>query len=509
MRGTRFNPDKGCLQETRLKFLNAIADWVHDPSSPRALLLVGAAGTGKSSIAHETAKRFHSVGSLTTSYFFTRMTSHEPYKFFTTLARHLCVRYPAFKAALSVIIRNKPDLVAATDYTTLFESLIVEPFKDLQVPGPVLIVIDALDESEDANRRGPGTFHGFLGRHIHQSPSCFRILMTTRPEPNIMDAFPSSPYLRHMFMDDPNLADAVDHDINTYMQMELSGTGLGDEVLRQLVLKAGGLFVWATVVCNYIAYPPPGLDPQYCVEMVLHPTDENGSTLDALYMTILERFDMEDPHVSNTFRSVMGQVLGVFEPLSVTALNIMRQCSPDVSEGADVSTIVERMGSLLSNTSPASEFPLLPFHISFIDFLTNPKRSGKFYINLDAAHSQLASAAVQTMNKILRFNMCDLETSYCLNSEVPDLDERIAKHIHPALVYSCRYWGKHLAYASKSEALFNSLETFMKEKLLFWLEVLSVKQEVSSASTALLMLREWLGRIRDQLEVSVSVTSFP
>ena len=39
--GARFNPEKRCLQETRNRFLDFIANWVHNSSSERVLLLLG------------------------------------------------------------------------------------------------------------------------------------------------------------------------------------------------------------------------------------------------------------------------------------------------------------------------------------------------------------------------------------------------------------------------------------------------------------------------------------
>jgi len=455
-------------------------------------MLFGQAGTGKSSIAHEIAKRFDATGRLTTSYCFIRGdTSRDPYRFFTTLARNLCSICPAFKAALYTIIREKPDLLAATDYTTLFKSLIVDPLEGLQSVSPMLIVIDALDESEETNRT---SLHSFLGKHLDQLPSNFRILMTSRPEPDIMDSFPSSSYVHRMFMDDLQLAhpDEVENDIYTYTREELCQASVDDIILHQLAQKAERLFQWAFVACSYIAKPPPGLEREDCIEKVLHPSG-GKEPLDALYTTILERFNMDNPDIGNNFRSIMGQVLGVFEPLSITALNTIRQCSPDKSGRSNVSSVVKHMGSLLSNVASDSEYPISPLHTSFRDFLTKPDRSGKFCVNLDAARGQLAFATVQTMNKMLRFNMCKLKTSYLLNTEVTDLEERIAKHIPPVLSYSCRFWANHLAYADESEAnLFKSLQAFMQEKLLFWLEVLSVKKEVHIASTALSVLSGWL-----------------
>ncbi len=68
--GSRFTPNKGCLTGTRTAFLDFIVNWANDPASERGLVLLGQAGTGKSSIAHEVARRFDNMHRLTSSFFF-------------------------------------------------------------------------------------------------------------------------------------------------------------------------------------------------------------------------------------------------------------------------------------------------------------------------------------------------------------------------------------------------------------------------------------------------------
>ncbi len=143
-------PEKGCLPGTRTAFLDFIVSWVNSPGSERSLVLFGQAGTGKSSIAHEIARRFDEMHRLTTSFIFLRkeQSKHEAYHFFTTLAHDLSDRYPSFKAALGSIVKGNSSLRLRTrDYPTLFEALVLKPLEGLHIVGPILVVIDALDES--------------------------------------------------------------------------------------------------------------------------------------------------------------------------------------------------------------------------------------------------------------------------------------------------------------------------------------------------------------------------
>ena len=145
--GWRFGDEKRCLPGTREDFLEHITNWVENPNSKRGLVLLGQAGTGKSSIAREVARRFEKT--CLASYFtFLRKegSKDDVYQLFTTIARDLSDRHSAFRNSLGRVVKNNSFLCASREYGTLFGRLLVEPLRALPLPGPILIVIDALDE---------------------------------------------------------------------------------------------------------------------------------------------------------------------------------------------------------------------------------------------------------------------------------------------------------------------------------------------------------------------------
>ncbi|KAG6809911.1 hypothetical protein H0H92_014124 [Tricholoma furcatifolium] len=60
---------KACLDGTRVALLERITAWALNPISERTLLLNGAAGMGKSAIAHTIAKHFEKSGEAIVSFF--------------------------------------------------------------------------------------------------------------------------------------------------------------------------------------------------------------------------------------------------------------------------------------------------------------------------------------------------------------------------------------------------------------------------------------------------------
>src|SRR6266478_2979969 len=494
--GSRFSPNKGCLLGTRMVFLDFIVNWVNDPTSERSLILFGQAGTGKSSIAHEIARLFNKAHRLTSSFIFIRREQSKPeaYRFFTTLARNLADRYPSFKIALGEIVKDNTDLrVGTRSYDTLFESLILEPLKDLPIVGPILVVIDALDESGDtAGRTG---LHTFLAKNLIRLPSNFRVVITSRPEHTIMSALMKAPSVKIKYMDDSELAVETDKDISTFLRGKLPLDKFGGYV-EALAVKAEGLFQWAAVASELILDPPEDFDysGEKCIEHLMEPrTNRSGrDPLDDIYKTVLGGY-FKNQKARDLFRSVVGPLITSIEPLSIRSLITLRHGSLDKDHDGAITGLLSRLGSLLSNVnSPDKSLPIIPLHTSFRDFVTNKDKRGDFYVDVRDAHRQLALYCLDLLLNSLKFNICDLETSYLANNDVEDLSTRVDEHIPPALLYACRFWDDHLKHTDFKTDLFEKVEKLVEEKFLFWLEALSLTRNIGLALIAFKTLNMWL-----------------
>src|SRR6266571_7268700 len=358
-RGSRFTPDKGCLRGTRIAFLDFIVDWVNNPASERGLVLFGLAGSGKSSIAHEIASRFNEMRRLTSSFIFVRkvQSKTDAYHLFTNLARDLADRYPLFKTALGRVVKDDTSLRLGTrDYDTLFQRLIREPLKDLQVVGPILVVIDALDESGDAT--GEDGLHRFLAKHLSSLPSNFRVLITSRPEDGIESAFLAAKSVVIKHMNDHELGATTHHDILAFLRKRLPSDDF-EQYGEALARRAEGLFQWAAVACGYIREPKPVRSRKGRIKYLLNSAaDRHGQDpLNELYKGVLEEY-FTDEEARGLFCSVVGQLLSAFEPLCIRSLTTLRRHASDDDD--DSNSVVEPLrylGSLLSNVI-SSDLPI-------------------------------------------------------------------------------------------------------------------------------------------------------
>jgi hypothetical protein len=190
------------------------------------------------------------------------------------------------------------------------------------------------------------------------------------------------------------------------------------------------------------------------------------------------------------FKSVMGQIMTVFEPLSIHSLTEMRQKSHPTKAKDEVVLIVQLMGSLLSGVTEQSD-PIRPLHTSFHDFLGDPSRSRNFYVNPSDQNESLALASIQVMKAELCFNICGLETSYVHNTNMENLAEHIKQFISPHLSYSCQFWADHLHVTAFDHRLQEEVKALLHNQLLFWLEALSLLGTVNISAQALSYVIQW------------------
>jgi len=511
--GAGFNKQKLCLEGTREELLKEIVDWINDfeKDTRRIFWLHGLAGTGKSSIAHTVAHRFQQLERLGSCFCFDRseMAERRHQKVFSTIAQDLANRDPSLRKQLTTVVRTSAALKNTTDILQQWEELIMKPARALAqaIMGPIVIIVDALDESGDpASRR---VLLKILGNAIPESritdlPPNLRILLTSRPLPDIHKELGDKAHVRQKSMDSIPF-ESTEHDIFRYVSDELSDVDFerpNQEVFTSLAASSGQIFEWARLACAYTRGDNGlgiGLEPHERFNAIIdHRKMHHVALLDGMYKFTLDTiFPKEQPPgqralVLERFKSVMAQILGTMEPLSLDSLMSMRGHFKDLPD-IKIGRILEPMAALLSGATDAS-VPIRPLHASFADFLTDRNRSHEFFIDVRTIHNDLAFACLGVMVGKLRFNICDLPNSYLPNSEVSDLDDCVRKCIPAELAYSCRFWTDHVRWhAPFNSALADEVQAFFNHKiLLFWFEALSLLKVMNSCAGSLSSVIQWV-----------------
>jgi hypothetical protein len=303
-------------------------EWVNsdDEEVPRVLLLSGMAGVGKSAIAHSLAKLFDGLGRLGSSFCFDRTNQAErrPDNLFSTIARDLADLDLEWRSTLCQVIHRKTALRNTRAPREQFEQFILNPAADLTSIGPLLIVIDALDESGDEDSR-QGIL-SILANRAAELPSNFRILVTARAEQDILAALDEKPYVISKRMDTVDATSTV-HDISRLVQTRLGDISTlerrwpNNEWCRLLVEHSEGVFQWASTACRFIRGDgESGLDPVEQMDVLLSSTSRSThlNRLDQLYTGILtQKFKTENATRLRRFKSIIGMVMVSREPLSM------------------------------------------------------------------------------------------------------------------------------------------------------------------------------------------------
>jgi len=506
--GAGLNTQKLCLEGTRSGILGDIMDWINNgDKDTRVYWLHGTAGSGKSAIAHTIADRFRRFGRLGSFFSFDRNEAAEQRhkKIFATIAQDLANCDPQLRKALATTIHHNTSLKNTPDVLRQWEELIVKPARAMSeaMAGPIVIVIDALDESGDVESRRHllrilAGKQASAGGHITSLPPHFRILLTSRPLSDISNAFKGVTHVRRESME---TILSTESDIRRYVSNQLSEAGLRTAQVRDfagpLAQKSGSLFEWARLACAHVNgenYAGVGLTVEERFAAIVN---RGGGVLllDDMYkFTLGTIFPPQQPQREiciGRFRSVMAQILGTMEPLSLTSLESMRRHFAD-HQGSDIHSIVGPMGALLSGITDPS-VPIRALHASFPDFLTDSGRSGEYFIDVPSVHRNLAFSCFGVMKNELQFNICRLPSSYLPNSSVPDLDDRIKKYISPELAYSCRFWTVHVCNTSFNMPVANAVrELFSDKGLLFWFEALSLFKSINTCASSLSSLIQWI-----------------
>lgn len=355
----------------------------------------GPAGVGKSAVAQSCAEALgHNLGA---AFFFSRTNSmDDPDRFFTSIAYQLATRIAPYADILDHKIRKNPTLVEKS-IGQQFEELIAAPFEELKFRGLKLeeltIIVDGLDECarEIAQLDIVETVAASL--RAHTTPLLW--IFFSRPEPHIVSMF-SLPHISALSTNlELPVSRDIDNEITLYLTDELRVIQRAHDLppswpsemaIGILVNLVAGLFIYAATVIRFIGDPDSfGPDDQLRAVLDLasqikkatstHPLSE----LDLFYTLIMQRVPSRTLlttqkilHLTTLPHAAMGVILNA-NVLGLTEAQFRHACR-------SLHSVLK-----LEEVEATKELRIKFYHASFMDFLRDPNRSGKFCINGDCA----------------------------------------------------------------------------------------------------------------------------
>ncbi|OBZ65633.1 hypothetical protein A0H81_14449 [Grifola frondosa] len=264
----------GYLKGTRTALLDELHSWATGMNTELqdrpVYVLSGAAGTGKSTVAYEMARRLEEEGLLGASFFFLRGSEdrNSTRLVLSTIAYQLAqlqpILYPHIVGAAEDHLKHG----IHQQMEFVIDELITGPLRKVSSTAkPSVIIIDAVDECTEAAQE-------FVPRILHLLLKCvldlrdqfpLRVFITTRPELHIEQALESAdfssitrPFKLHEI---PRVV--VDKDIELYLEERIHKIPSHAELLTthpetvsMLTKVAEGLFIYAKLAVDFLRSDP-------------------------------------------------------------------------------------------------------------------------------------------------------------------------------------------------------------------------------------------------------------
>jgi NACHT domain len=488
---------EACIHGTRQDILATIDRWIEDLYTPNILWLRGHPGVGKSAVAASVVERLQASRRLGSSFFFQRNTAvlTTPAALWRTVAFDLARKYPDMRRI--IVAKLSADEIGpnVANVNVLFRHFIHEPLTvSMDIPRGRLpvVVVDALDEC--------GGFDGRYSNHRtsllqtlkswSRLPSKFKLIITSRGEDDIADTLSAVEHETITISSGQLVTTQSSDDVQSFLQQRFLSIAAqyrrslppdwpGPQIIKELAERAAGLFIYAETVLRFVVRG----EPQQQLQQILKGDMQSGDMAE-LYSRILA-ISFPDPTVAviHAFHSIVGAIILAKIPLSYFSLARLLRI-----ESSMVDFICQGLRSVLY-----ADDVLRFSHQSSVDFLVDPDRCPPpFLIKLESQNRQLVQACFHVMKHDLRFNICDIPSSYLRNDDVDDIFERVEKYISPQLSYSCRFVADHLIDIGYQQDIAEEVGCFIDERFFYWLEVLSLTKHVSIASEILLSMASWM-----------------
>ncbi|KAK0438250.1 hypothetical protein EV421DRAFT_2037891 [Armillaria borealis] len=397
-------PKSRCMQGTRVATIDTMVSWITQCNG-ETMWCSGLAGTGKSSLMgtlHDLLMTdFGERSRLAAFIRYDRIEYPKAGKLITSIAYALGMFDDRIGRAISLVVQTLPS-VATLSPSLQFQHLLRNPLEslpDLVDGGPLVVIIDGLDECDASPELLAVLAEGF-GPKL----PFMRLILSSRPVLRMTTAFEGRDCIYPLHLD--TTSKYVNRDIRFYLEREFA-TICHDEfqekckeldAVNGLTARASGLFIWAATVAK-IVVEFPGIS----ILQDFLATDIPASATEALttlYLTSLKALISENRgikvKVQECVRSVLGAVLVTQTPPGMTE-EVLDKVVLFNTGSPPSHHILSMLGSVLSPQTEDS--PIRLIHKSLDDFLQDQSRCGDEWFIDVTLHCQAIAEQCRIVSK--------------------------------------------------------------------------------------------------------------
>ncbi|XP_028403492.1 uncharacterized protein LOC114526168 isoform X3 [Dendronephthya gigantea] len=175
----------GKIRDLSRKFQDGTRKWWFDKLLPwfwseesRVLILTAGPGVGKSVLSAKLSAVFRERGQLAAHHFcdFRNSDFNNPQRILQSLASQMCDNVEGFRDKLTEILRRDH---SRDSLSGAFRVLLCDPLHALDRHDPMLIIVDALDESKTEEK---SEFFELISEKFCELPDWIKIFISSRPE---------------------------------------------------------------------------------------------------------------------------------------------------------------------------------------------------------------------------------------------------------------------------------------------------------------------------------------
>jgi hypothetical protein len=423
-------------------------------------------------------------------------------KFFTSLAVQLAFNVPSLRHHICEAAIKRSD-IASLSLSEQWRQLVLTPLSNQQSESyqSYILVVDALDECE--NDKDIRTILQLLAEARSLTTVRLQVFLTSRPDISIRYSIHNIPQAEHQDFVLHNIpAMTVNHDISRFLEYNLGiiryecilgADWPGEIIMRQLVLCACGLFIWAATACRFIREGKRFARKR--LDTILKGSSISAVTapekhLNQIYLAVLKNSissnysEKEKEEAYNILKYTLGSIVVLLLPLSAFSLSrILRLPKEEVDQ------TLQDLYAIL-DVPEDSTCPLRLHHPSFRDFLLNKDRCGDFWVDEKQAHEKLAASCIELMSKTLKKDVCEMQAPSSLASQVDS--SYVEKYLPPEVQYACLYWVQHLQRSGYQAYDGEKVYQFLQKYFLYWLEALGWIGKTSEGIQAILSLEAFV-----------------
>jgi len=388
--------------------------------------LRGAAGAGKTAIAHDIAEwcGAETQGLLLASFFFWRTdpTRNEIKPFIPTLAYAITQSVPATRSLIVKAVEFDPHIFSRSLKIQLLK-LVLEPLTHLSgIPIssdlPHVIIVDGLDEC--VNPKEQKALLDLFVAFTRHKPR-WRVLITSRPEQAISNLFDAATLEKISTVLDLDreydsyddirrfLVDNFKEIKETHPRRRFIPSGWpGSDAINKLVRNSSGQFIYAKTVINYIKSDYDSPFNRLKSIMGTNAQNDQGeempfAELDSLYTHILSSTRVAD---AKTACHVVACCIVIVPTLRSRANDRDGNPTQTVADilSVEIETlcaILEELRSIIHFTHTTLSFNFKLLHASFEDFIFDPRRSGGLYVDRTRLHASIACSYLRLLHSKL------------------------------------------------------------------------------------------------------------